>query len=184
MPSSIVRDLDPAVERVILRCLERDPNRRPASALAVAAALPGGDPLAAALAAGETPSPDLLVAAGESEAFAVAPALTMALSFVVVLLVFAAFASRASLPGLVPMDKPRDVPHRPLGAERSSPWAINRPSPIAYPVLRRCRDISRGRGGPGLPTGGNRSRRARPRPSCSGLARVRATSSRCDLPAL
>ena len=63
-PSSIVRDLDPAIERVILRCLERDPDRRPASALAVAAALPGGDPLAAALAAGETPSPELLVAAG------------------------------------------------------------------------------------------------------------------------
>ncbi|MEP7304596.1 MAG: serine/threonine-protein kinase [Acidobacteriota bacterium] len=109
LPSSIVRDLDPAVERVILRCLERDPDRRPASALAVAAALPGGDPLAAALAAGETPSPDLLVAAGESEAFAIVPALSMAVSFVVVLLVFAAFASRASLAGLVPMDKPRDV---------------------------------------------------------------------------
>ena len=38
-------------------------HARPASALAVAAALPGGDPLAAALAAGETPSPDVLAAA-------------------------------------------------------------------------------------------------------------------------
>ena len=56
-PSSVVRDLDPSIERVILRCLEADPNLRPGSALAVAAALPGGDPLAAALAAGETPSP-------------------------------------------------------------------------------------------------------------------------------
>ena len=34
-PSSIVRDLDPAVERLILRCLDRDPDRRPASALVV-----------------------------------------------------------------------------------------------------------------------------------------------------
>jgi tRNA A-37 threonylcarbamoyl transferase component Bud32 len=109
MPSSIVRDLDPAVERVILRCLERDPDRRPASALTVAAALPGGDPLAAALAAGETPSPDLLAAAGESEAIAVRPAIVMALSFVAVMLLFAALASRASLTGLVPMDKPREV---------------------------------------------------------------------------
>src|SRR6266404_1903964 len=63
-PSSLVRDLDPVVERVILRCLENDPARRPASALKVAAALPGGDPLAAALAAGETPSPQMVAAAG------------------------------------------------------------------------------------------------------------------------
>ena len=39
----------------------------PASALAVAAALPGGDPLAAALAAGETPSPEMVAAAGSNE---------------------------------------------------------------------------------------------------------------------
>src|ERR1017187_6791287 len=54
---TLVRDIDPAIERVILRCLAPDPRNRPASALAVAAALPGGDPAAAALAAGETPSP-------------------------------------------------------------------------------------------------------------------------------
>ena len=65
-PSSVVKDLDPAVERVILRCLEPEPRNRPASALGVAAALPGGDPLAAALAAGETPSPQMVAAAGES----------------------------------------------------------------------------------------------------------------------
>ena len=65
-PSSVVKDLDPAVERVILRCLEPEPAHRPASALSVAAALPGGDPLAAALAAGETPSPQMVAAAGET----------------------------------------------------------------------------------------------------------------------
>jgi serine/threonine-protein kinase len=64
-PSSHVSGLDPAVERVILRCLEADPAMRPPSALAVAAALPGGDPLAAALAAGETPSPQMVADAGE-----------------------------------------------------------------------------------------------------------------------
>jgi hypothetical protein len=64
-PSSVVRDLDPIVEKVILRCLEAEPSLRPPSALAVAAALPGGDPLAAALAAGETPSPQLVAASGE-----------------------------------------------------------------------------------------------------------------------
>ena len=64
-PSTWVKDLDPAAERVILRCLEADPAKRPSGALAVAAALPGGDPLAEALAAGETPSPQMVATAGE-----------------------------------------------------------------------------------------------------------------------
>ena len=68
-PSEIVKDLDPAVERVILRCMEEDPKRRPSSALNVAMALPGGDPIAAALAAGETPSPEMVAASGEKEGF-------------------------------------------------------------------------------------------------------------------
>ncbi|MDZ4799485.1 MAG: serine/threonine-protein kinase [Bryobacteraceae bacterium] len=63
--TSLVRDLDPTIERVITRCLDPEPARRPISALSVSAALPGGDPLAAALAAGETPSPELVAAAGE-----------------------------------------------------------------------------------------------------------------------
>ncbi len=65
-PSSVVRDLDPAVEHAILWCLEREPERRPRSALAVAAALPGGDPLAAALEAGVTPAPEIVAGAGET----------------------------------------------------------------------------------------------------------------------
>jgi serine/threonine-protein kinase len=65
--TSVARDLDPAAERIILRCLQPDPRQRPTSAMAVAAALPGGDPLAAALAAGETPSPELVAAAGETD---------------------------------------------------------------------------------------------------------------------
>ncbi len=75
-PSSLVRDLDPLIERVILRCLENEPEKRPASALQVAAALPGGDPLAAALAAGETPSPQMVAAAGENTGLAPRIALT------------------------------------------------------------------------------------------------------------
>jgi predicted Ser/Thr protein kinase len=65
-PSSVVKDLNPVIERVILRCLETEPAARPATVLSVAAALPGGDPLAAALAAGETPSPQMVAASGET----------------------------------------------------------------------------------------------------------------------
>ena len=68
-PSEITRDMDPIVERVIMRCLEKDPRARPSSVALVAAALPGGDPLAAAIAAGETPSPEMVAASGSSEGF-------------------------------------------------------------------------------------------------------------------
>ncbi len=64
--SSIAAEIDPAVDRVIRRCLDPEPARRPGSALAVSAALPGGDPLAVALAAGETPSPEMVAAAGKT----------------------------------------------------------------------------------------------------------------------
>jgi len=108
-PSSLVRDLDPAVERVILRCLDRDPERRPASALAVAAALPGGDPLAAALAAGETPSPDVLAAAAESEAVPVLYGLALIAVLIAAIGTYAWFAPKASIPALVSLDKPPAV---------------------------------------------------------------------------
>ncbi|MHC4422175.1 MAG: serine/threonine-protein kinase [Planctomycetota bacterium] len=65
-PSSITEEIDPAVERVIMRCLEEQPEQRPQSVYQVLAALPGGDPLAAALAAGETPSPELVANARDA----------------------------------------------------------------------------------------------------------------------
>jgi len=108
-PTSVVRDLDPAIERAILRCLERDAARRPGSALAVAAALPGGNPLADALAAGETPSPELLVAAGESEAIPVAQGLAWLAAVVVSVVVYASFSPRATMADLVPLEKPPAV---------------------------------------------------------------------------
>lgn len=61
--SSHVEALDPVIERAILPCLEPEPASRPSSPLQVAAGLPGGDPLAAALAAGETPSPEMVARA-------------------------------------------------------------------------------------------------------------------------
>ena len=65
--SSVVKDIDPVVEKAILRCLQKDPALRPSSVRQVAGAFPGGDPLAAALAAGETPSPEMVAASGQTE---------------------------------------------------------------------------------------------------------------------
>jgi serine/threonine-protein kinase len=105
-PLDVVRDLDPAIDRAIMRCLDPDPLRRPPSALAVAAALPGGDPLAAALAAGETPSPEMVAAAGTTSALkplaaSVAFATTLAL-----LVTSAVLADRQQVTSIVPMPKP------------------------------------------------------------------------------
>jgi Protein kinase domain len=66
-PSSVVKDVDPLVESAILRCLQKNPALRPSSVRQVEAAFPGGDPLAAALAAGETPSPEMVAASGQTE---------------------------------------------------------------------------------------------------------------------
>ncbi len=66
--SSLVEGLDPAVDRALRRCLDPDPRVRPSSALELAAMLPGGNALEAALAAGQTPSPELVAAAGDDAA--------------------------------------------------------------------------------------------------------------------
>ena len=81
-PSTLVKDLDPRIERVIQRCLASEPSKRPASALAVAAALPGGDPLGEALAAGETPSPEMVAAAGEGTGLTVRVAVPLLFAIV------------------------------------------------------------------------------------------------------
>ncbi|MEM1186492.1 MAG: bifunctional serine/threonine protein kinase/MFS transporter [Planctomycetota bacterium] len=78
LSSISTRGIDPALAALVERCTETDPADRPASALAVAAALPGADPVAAAIAAGETPSPELIAASGGKGALK--PAIAMALT--------------------------------------------------------------------------------------------------------
>lgn len=109
---SAIRDtasIDPAVQKLILRCLERDPARRPSSIHAFIAALPGADPLQAAIDAGETPSPEMLAAAGESGELR--PAIAWPLLIITLLLIAAAFvmSSRANFPSFVRLPLTRDV---------------------------------------------------------------------------
>jgi hypothetical protein len=124
-PSTLVRDLDPLIERVILRCLELDPAKRPVSALQVAAALPGGDPLAAALAAGETPSPEMVAAAGATEGVRPVLALGLLLAVLAGLIVFLFAHDRTQLINKVTLDIPRMCSStRP--ARLSEAWAMTR----------------------------------------------------------
>jgi serine/threonine-protein kinase len=108
-PTSLVRELDPAIERTILRCLEPDPRLRLTSALEVARLLPGGDPLAEALAAGETPSPELVAAAGPdivmrpANAFALLVVIGVALTGVLLL------TGQAQMVSMVPMENSPEV---------------------------------------------------------------------------
>ena len=102
-------DLDPAIDRVIRRCLVRDPGDRPTSALAVSAALPGGDPLAAALAAGETPSPEMVAAAGRHDALRAAVAVPLLVGFAAALFAVAWLGERSLLIRNVPFDRSPEV---------------------------------------------------------------------------
>ncbi len=108
-PSTLVKELDPAVERVILRCLEKEPRARPATALQVALALPGGDPLAAALAAGETPSPELVAASGQTEGLRPAVAWAYLAAALLGILASILLSAQAKLYRRVPLEKPPDV---------------------------------------------------------------------------
>ncbi len=91
------------------RCLQKDPDRRPSSALQVAAALPGGDPIAAALAAGETPSPEMVAAAPTAGALKPAIALGLLAAFVVVLAVSLWLTKYTAVYRNAPLDQPPEV---------------------------------------------------------------------------
>ncbi len=109
-PSNVVKNFDPAVEKAILRCLERDPSQRPRSAMSVAAALPGGDPLAAALAAGETPAPEVVAAAGPQGSLPPLVAWACVAAAVVLIICWSVLlAPQISDWGLTPLDKSPEV---------------------------------------------------------------------------
>ena len=107
-PTEIIKDLDPAIDRIILRCLEEEPKRRPSSALNVAMALPGADPIAAALAAGETPSPEMVAASWEKEGFEPRAAVACFVGVLVLLVAFALLSGKLSLLSRAELNIPPD----------------------------------------------------------------------------
>ena len=107
--TQVVSEIDPVVDRVIQRCLAKDPSDRPVSALAVSAALPGGDPLAAALAAGETPSPALVAASGGVGALQPVTAMLLFLAIVLALVPVVILSQKTQVVHYLPLDRPPDV---------------------------------------------------------------------------
>lgn len=108
-PSEYVKGIDPLVESAIARCLEKDPKDRPESALHVAMALPGGNPMQIALDAGETPSPEMVAASPKLGALS--PLLAGAcVAGAIVMLFFTLIASmQTDAHNLVPFSKPPEV---------------------------------------------------------------------------
>ena len=108
-PSSVVKDIDQVVEAAILRCLQKDPVLRPSSVRQVAAAFPGGDPLAAALAAGETPSPEMVAASGETEGLRPAVAWLVLAGIIVAVTAAILLSAQTTLYRRVPLEKPPEA---------------------------------------------------------------------------
>jgi serine/threonine-protein kinase len=106
-PSELREGIDPVVERVIQRCMEKDPNARPASVAQLAQALPGGDPLAAAIAAGETPSPEMVAASGSKEGLK--PWIAWGLLLLIIAGTLAGVVLKNFYHGQLPIEKKPDV---------------------------------------------------------------------------
>ena len=106
---SIVRDIDPIIDRVIARCLDPDPAKRPQSALGLARMLPSGDPLAEALAAGDTPSPELVANSGSTEGLRVPVAIACLAAVILGIGAVAWVSQRTNFVNSVPMEFAPDV---------------------------------------------------------------------------
>jgi len=96
--------IDPRLAEIVAACLESDPAKRPRGALAVATVLPGGDPLAAALADGRLLPPEMIAAAAKKGGLRPAIAWTLLAGVVGGTLLV---ASRAQLLTFSPADVPK-----------------------------------------------------------------------------
>ncbi len=106
---SVVKDIDPAIDTVIARCLDPDPAKRPQSALALARMLPGGDPLAEALAAGDTPTPAMVAASDNTGSLSVRGAVVCMAAVVIGLLVMPWLSSKSNIVNLTPLPNSPEI---------------------------------------------------------------------------
>ncbi len=108
-PSEFVKGIDPLVEKVIFQCLEKNAANRPPSALHVAMALPGGNPLQVALEAGETPSPEMVAAAPKKGALKPMIAVALLVSIFASLIVITLMSKQTHLHRQIPLEKSAEV---------------------------------------------------------------------------
>ena len=108
-PSHQAPGLDPAYDAVILRCLQLRPEARPSSVAEVAASLGSENALQEALAAGETPSPELLAAAGVSGVLTARVASLLLAGVAVILVGAVALARYSTVLGLAGLEKSPEV---------------------------------------------------------------------------
>ena len=108
LPAAATETVTPQLERVIRRCLAPDPQDRPNSTYSVLSAIPGGDALAAAVAAGKTPSPEMVAAAAEPPASRKA-IMAMAVATIVGLIAVFLLADRTMLLPRANLEKPPAV---------------------------------------------------------------------------
>ncbi|HME06049.1 MAG TPA: serine/threonine-protein kinase [Bryobacteraceae bacterium] len=107
--ASAAKEIDPVIERAIARCLDPDPSKRPQSALALARMLPGGDPMAEALAAGDTPSPEMVAASEDTGALSVRLAVVSMALVVVGLTASLLLTAKSSVLRLTPFPNSYEV---------------------------------------------------------------------------
>ena len=108
-PSTHVKGIDPLVESVIAQCLEKNPKDRPQSALQVAMALPGGNPLQIALDAGQTPSPEMVAASPKKGALRPIVAISLLAAVFISFGLLIVVSRNFYLHRMVPLDKPPEV---------------------------------------------------------------------------
>jgi len=108
-PSEYVKGIDPLVESVIRQCLEKNPDDRPQTALHVAMALPGGNPMQIALEAGETPSPEMVAASPKKGALRPVIALTCVIGGIAMLVFMMFAAMKVSPQNRIPFNKSAEV---------------------------------------------------------------------------